>query len=100
MRLTELGESPLISWLLLPLQNVFAGREQLAFTGRRLKTMNIKFDRLIHSGMTRALQSAQIINQQLKDPLPLIEDRSLMECFPVAPSPFANLSQQQVDVLG
>jgi len=43
------------------------GKEQLEYTGKRLNQMNIQFDRLIHSGMVRAFESAFIINEQLKE---------------------------------
>ncbi|CAF3541577.1 unnamed protein product [Adineta steineri] len=74
------------------------GKEQVGYTGKYLNEMNIKFDRLIHSGMIRALQSAIIINQQLNYPLKLIEDQNLTEGLPVLPSPYVNLTQRQINV--
>ncbi|CAF1070304.1 unnamed protein product [Adineta steineri] len=73
------------------------GKEQVGYTGKYLNEMNIKFDRLIHSGMIRALQSAIIINQQLNYPLKLIEDKNLAEGLPVLPSPYVNLTQRQIN---
>lgn len=80
MRLTKLGE------------------EQLVYTGQRLKQMNVRFDRLIHSGMVRARESAQIINEQLSNEFQLIEDQQLSEGLPVAPIPYAGITQEFVDV--
>lgn len=74
------------------------GKEQLVYTGKRLNEMKVKFDRLIHSGMVRAFESAGIINEQLDSKVELIEDTNLSEGVPVAPIPFAGLSQRQVDV--
>jgi hypothetical protein len=74
------------------------GKEQLEYTGKRLNQMNIQFDRLIHSGMVRALESAIIINEQLDSKLQLIEDKNLTEGLPVAPVPYAGISQRDVDV--
>ena len=74
------------------------GREQLEYTGKRLNQMNIRFDRLIHSGMVRALESALIINQQFDSKLQLIEDKNLTEGLPVAPIPSVGIFQDDVDV--
>jgi broad specificity phosphatase PhoE len=74
------------------------GREQLKYTGIRLNQMSIPFNRLIHSGMVRALESAVIINEQLDSKLPLIEDTNLTEGLPIAPVPYAGISQRDVDV--
>lgn len=74
------------------------GREQVAYTGRRLNDLKIHFDRLIHSGMVRALESATIINEQLDSKLQLFEDKNLTEGLPVAPIPYAGISQKDVDV--
>lgn len=76
------------------------GREQLEYTGKRLNQMNIQFDRLIHSGMVRAFESATIINQQFDRKLQLIQDKNLTEGLPVAPIPYAGISQQDVDAFG
>ncbi|CAF2654894.1 unnamed protein product [Rotaria sp. Silwood2] len=76
------------------------GKEQLEYTGKRLNQMNIRFDRIIHSGMVRAYESAVIINQQLDSKLELIEDKNLSEGLPVAPIPYAGISQRDVDAFG
>jgi hypothetical protein len=60
--------------------------------------MNIQFDRVIHSGMVRAVESATIISEQLNEKFPLIEDKNLTEGIPVAPIPYAGISQRDVDV--
>ena len=74
------------------------GKEQLKYTGIRLNQMNIRFNRLIHSGMVRAVESATVINEQLDSKLPLIEDTNLTEGLPIAPVPYAGISQRDVDV--
>ncbi len=74
------------------------GKEQLEYTGKRLNQMNIQFDRLIHSGMVRAYESAIIINEKLDSKLQLIEDKNLTEGLPVAPIPYAGISQRDIDV--
>lgn len=74
------------------------GREQLEFTGKRLNQMNVRFDRVIHSGMVRALESASIINEQFDRKFQLIQDKNLTEGLPVAPIPYAGISQRDVDV--
>jgi phosphohistidine phosphatase SixA len=74
------------------------GRQQLVYTGNRLNQMNIQFDRLIHSGMVRAYESATIVNEQLDSKLQLIEDKNLTEGLPVAPIPYAGISQRDIDV--
>jgi phosphohistidine phosphatase SixA len=74
------------------------GREQLQYTGQRLNQMNIAFNRLIHSGMVRALESATILVEQLQMKMPLIEDKNLTEGLPVAPIPYVGISQRYVDV--
>lgn len=74
------------------------GQEQVKYTGQRLNQMNITFDRLIHSTMVRARESAQIINEQFYRKLPLIVDANLIEGIPIAPSPYAGISQNYVDV--
>ncbi len=74
------------------------GKEQLVYTGKRLNQMNIQFDRIIHSGMVRAYESAMIINEQLDSKFQLIEDKNLTEGLPVAPIPYAGISQRDIDV--
>ncbi|CAF0764597.1 unnamed protein product [Adineta steineri] len=76
------------------------GKEQLKYTGMRLNQMNIQFNRLIHSGMVRAFESATIINEQLDTKLQLIKDANLTEGLPVAPIPYAGISQRDADAYG
>lgn len=72
----------LLKMVLTPL-----GREQLEYTGKHLNTWNMTFDRIIHSPMPRALESAMIINQQLDKKVEFIEDKDLAEGVPVTPFP-------------
>ncbi|CAM2720852.1 unnamed protein product [Rotaria socialis] len=76
------------------------GKEQLEYTGKRLNQTKTHFDRLIHSGMVRAFESAVIINQQFDSKLDLIEDKSLSEGLPVAPIPYAGINQRDIETYG
>lgn len=51
----------LISWSIL----TFQGREQAELTGRRLASLGLKFDQIIHSSMTRATETTEIISKYL-----------------------------------
>lgn len=42
-----------------------AGREQAEYTGQRLAALGLKYDVLIHSSMTRATETANIISKYL-----------------------------------
>lgn len=42
-----------------------AGREQAEYTGQRLAALGLKYDVLIHSSMTRATETANIISKHL-----------------------------------
>ncbi|XP_003744265.1 serine/threonine-protein phosphatase PGAM5, mitochondrial [Galendromus occidentalis] len=44
------------------------GREQADLTGRRLKALGIKFDRIVNSTMTRATETADIICNHISGP--------------------------------
>uniref|UniRef100_A0A803VYK7 Serine/threonine-protein phosphatase PGAM5, mitochondrial n=1 Tax=Ficedula albicollis TaxID=59894 RepID=A0A803VYK7_FICAL len=49
------------------------GREQAELTGRRLASLGLKFDQIIHSSMTRATETTEIISKHLPGKrLPLI----------------------------
>lgn len=63
------------------------GRQQAEFTGERLKALEIPWDRLVKSTMTRAQETGKIISQKL-DAIPLVEHCSLIEeGAPIAPEP-------------
>lgn len=62
------------------------GRKQAAFTGDRLKTMNLPWDKIIRSTMTRAQETGKIISTKL--PNVPIENCSLIEeGAPIQPEP-------------
>lgn len=42
-----------------------SGREQAELTGQRLASLGLQYDVLIHSSMTRATETAQIISKHL-----------------------------------
>ncbi|XP_008334796.1 serine/threonine-protein phosphatase PGAM5, mitochondrial isoform X2 [Cynoglossus semilaevis] len=62
------------------------GREQAELTGERLAALGLKYDVLVHSSMTRATETAQIISKHL----PGVELKScdlLREGAPIEPVP-------------
>ena len=66
------------------------GREQAVNTGKRLSelTKNFKFTKLHHSNMIRAIETADLIRQELKHPeLPINVDPLLAEGAPIPPEP-------------
>lgn len=65
------------------------GRQQADLTGRRLKQLNIPFTRLVHSTMTRATETADIIYKHL-DALPKESCELIREGAPVPPDPPVN----------
>ena len=42
------------------------GREQAEFTGQRLAALGLKYDTLVHSSMSRATETANIISKHLE----------------------------------
>ena len=53
------------------------GREQAELTGLRLASLGLKFNKIVHSSMTRAIETTDIISKHLPG-----------EC-PAAPGPLA-----------
>lgn len=65
----------------------FAGKQQAEFTGDRLKSLEIPWDKMIKSTMTRAQETGKIISTKL-DTIPVVEHCSLIEeGAPIAPEP-------------
>ncbi|XP_067106197.1 serine/threonine-protein phosphatase PGAM5, mitochondrial-like [Osmerus mordax] len=62
------------------------GREQAEFTGQRLAALGLKYDVLIHSTMTRATETANIISKHLPD-VDLVSCDLLREGAPIEPVP-------------
>ncbi|XP_077507555.1 serine/threonine-protein phosphatase Pgam5, mitochondrial-like [Amblyomma americanum] len=62
------------------------GRKQADLTGQRLKQLKIPFTRLVHSTMTRATETAEIIHKHL-EPLPKESCELIREGAPVPPDP-------------
>ncbi|KAB7505751.1 Serine/threonine-protein phosphatase PGAM5, mitochondrial [Armadillidium nasatum] len=67
------------------------GREQAEMTGKRLKELSWNYTRFVHSTMTRATQTAEIIYNQLDNKLHSIEKIEscdlLREGAPIRPEP-------------
>jgi bisphosphoglycerate-dependent phosphoglycerate mutase len=61
--------------------------EQAEFTGKRLRDMNIKFDKFYSSTMIRAIQTATIIKNNLPYETDFVMDSLLMEGAPIPPEP-------------
>lgn len=62
------------------------GREQAQFTGQRLAALGLKYDLLIHSSMTRATETANIISKHLPG-VDLVSCDLLREGAPIEPVP-------------
>lgn len=62
------------------------GRKQANMTGMRLAEMNWPYDRIVHSTMIRAAQTAMIVSKHLKN-IPMTHDDFIREGGPVPPDP-------------
>uniref|UniRef100_A0A8C2JI80 Serine/threonine-protein phosphatase PGAM5, mitochondrial n=1 Tax=Cyprinus carpio TaxID=7962 RepID=A0A8C2JI80_CYPCA len=62
------------------------GREQAEYTGQRLAMLGLKYDVLIHSSMTRAAETANIISKYLPG-VELVSCDLLREGAPIEPVP-------------
>ncbi len=60
--------------------------QQAEETGKRLKVLNHSYKRMIHSDMTRARETAEIIQKHLPD-VPMEIDEILQEGAPIPPEP-------------
>ncbi|XP_055368140.1 serine/threonine-protein phosphatase PGAM5, mitochondrial isoform X2 [Betta splendens] len=64
------------------------GREQAELTGQRLAALGMKYDVLIHSSMSRAVETANIISKHLPGPgVDLVSCDLLREGAPIEPVP-------------
>ncbi|XP_009638165.1 serine/threonine-protein phosphatase PGAM5, mitochondrial [Egretta garzetta] len=62
------------------------GREQAELTGHRLASLGLKFDQIIHSSMTRATETTEIISKHLPGVKKISTDL-LREGAPIEPDP-------------
>ncbi|XP_071428516.1 serine/threonine-protein phosphatase PGAM5, mitochondrial isoform X2 [Pithys albifrons albifrons] len=62
------------------------GREQAELTGQRLASLGVKFDQIIHSSMTRATETTEIISKHLPGVKKISTDM-LREGAPIEPDP-------------
>ncbi|XP_051515611.1 serine/threonine-protein phosphatase PGAM5, mitochondrial-like isoform X2 [Myxocyprinus asiaticus] len=62
------------------------GREQAELTGQRLAVLGLKYDLLIHSSMTRATETANILSKYLPE-VELVSCDMLREGAPIEPVP-------------
>lgn len=62
------------------------GRKQAAFTGERLNALQIPFDKMIRSTMTRAQETGKIISTNLTN-IPIENCSLIEEGAPIAPQP-------------
>lgn len=65
--------------------SLLSGREQAELTGQRLASLGLKYDVLIHSSMTRATETAQIISKYLPGDGSWL--RSMLTGYPVPSMP-------------
>lgn len=62
------------------------GRKQAAYTGERLKALEIPFDKMIRSTMTRAQETGKIISTHIAN-IPIENCSLIEEGAPIAPQP-------------
>lgn len=62
------------------------GRKQAACTGKRLKLLDISFDKMIRSTMTRAQETGKIISTHIEN-IPIENCSLIEEGAPIAPQP-------------
>ncbi|XP_048370846.1 serine/threonine-protein phosphatase PGAM5, mitochondrial isoform X1 [Sphaerodactylus townsendi] len=62
------------------------GREQAELTGKRLASLGLKFDKIVHSSMTRASETTNIISKHLPGVKKVSTDL-LCEGAPIEPNP-------------
>lgn len=62
------------------------GRKQAAFTGDRLRALQLPFDKMIRSTMTRAQETGKIISTQIAN-VPIENCSLIEEGAPIAPQP-------------
>ncbi|XP_055310953.1 serine/threonine-protein phosphatase Pgam5, mitochondrial isoform X2 [Sitodiplosis mosellana] len=62
------------------------GRKQAAYTGDRLKLLQIPFDKMVRSTMTRAQETGKIISTQVAN-IPIENCSLIEEGAPIAPQP-------------
>ncbi|XP_077163811.1 serine/threonine-protein phosphatase PGAM5, mitochondrial isoform X2 [Paroedura picta] len=62
------------------------GREQAELTGKRLASLGLKFDKIVHSSMTRASETTNIISKHLPGVKKMSTDL-LCEGSPIEPNP-------------
>lgn len=65
----------------------FSGRIQADMTGQRLATLQIKWDLLVRSTMTRAQETASIIAKHLSKDLEIKDCQLIEEGAPIPPEP-------------
>lgn len=66
--------------------NSFSGEKQALATGERLRELNYPYTSIVHSTMTRAIQTAKLIHKFLPE-LPVKDDSILEEGAPCIPEP-------------
>lgn len=64
-----------------------SGRNQANLTGQRLKVLDIKWDKMIRSTMTRAQETGKIISTELAMNIPIENCYLIEEGAPIPPQP-------------
>lgn len=63
------------------------GRNQASLTGQRLKVLDIQWDKMIRSTMTRAQETGKIISTELAMNMPIENCPLIEEGAPIPPQP-------------
>ncbi|CAK9825093.1 Serine/threonine-protein phosphatase PGAM5, mitochondrial [Anthophora retusa] len=71
------------------------GKEQANATGKRLQELGLPYSLLIHSTMTRAQETAKIIEKYLKN-VTVKENSVLSEGLPIPPEPAINIWEPEI----
>lgn len=74
------------------------GRDQANLVGLRLKELSLPYTRIVHSTMTRATQTAEIISKHLPK-IPVNNCNFICEGLPIAPEPSIPLSKDMTKML-
>lgn len=89
--LTDIGIdhnfSMLAHYIKITMYLLCAGKQQAEFTGERLRLLEVPWDKMIKSTMTRAQETGKIIATKIES-IPVVEHCSLIEeGAPIAPEP-------------
>lgn len=76
-----------LNQMIIIIQSTFTGRLQADFTGQRLALLDIKWDCIVQSTMTRAQETGQIIAKHLPKDIEVKNCQLIEEGAPIPPEP-------------